>query len=151
LDNSVNDSASAVADADIREAIQTLDVNNVPMEDRAFFFYPTIVWGDLMAIDKYTLLNQAGKSPVTDGMVATLYGIPVISTTQVVLTNTDFVHNLLAHKEAFAFAMQGIEGARPRMQSNYVPEYLGELTTADLIYGVIENRDVAAVEIQAIT
>lgn len=150
LSNSVNDSASAVTDAIIRSSIQTLDEGDIPMEDRGFFFYPSIVWGDLMGIDKFTLLNQAGQSPLAQGMVASLYAIPVYSTTQVVITNTDFVHNLLAHREAFAHASQGVNGPGIRLQSSYIQEYLGELSTADGIWGVIENRDAAAVEIQAI-
>ena len=150
LGNSVNDSASAVTDAVIREAIQTLDEADVPYEDRAFFFYPSIVWGDLMGIDKFTLLSQSGHNPITEGMIASLYAIPVISTVQVPVTHTDYVHNTLAHKEAFAHASQGIAGPGVRMQSNYIPQYLGELSTADVIYGVIENRDANAVEISAI-
>ncbi|MEW6606037.1 MAG: hypothetical protein AB1414_01115 [bacterium] len=153
LSQSVNDSASAVADADILAAIQKLDEADVPAEDRAFFFYPSITWGDLMAIDKYTLLEQAGVAAVQKGMIAKLYGIPVISTTQVPITATDFVHNILAHKEAFAFATRPLPGAKEngvRLQSNYMADYLSTISTADIIYGVVENRDAAAVEIQSI-
>ena len=154
LSQNVNDSASAVADADILEAIQTLEVADVPAEDRAFFFYPSIVWGDLMAITKYYDASQSGfvGGLIPKGAMGMLYGIPVWSLTQVVISHTDFVHNLLAQKEAFVFATQmpgGGEGVR--RQVNYIPQYLSTLYTCDLIYGVIENRDECAVEIQAIT
>jgi hypothetical protein len=36
-----------------------------------------------------------------------------------------------------------------RIQSNYIPEYLSTLTTADLLYGVVENRDNAGVWIRS--
>ena len=160
LDNSVNDSASAVADADILEAIQTLDEADVPAEDRQFFFRPSIVWGDLMALDKYTHASEMGQqNMMNQGAIGMLYGIPVVSTTQVTKTHTDYVHNLLAHKSAFAWATRSLPGAYVdpdsgasllRLQANYVPQYLSTLSTADIIYGVVENIDNAAVEIRSI-
>jgi hypothetical protein len=34
-----------------------------------------------------------------------------------------------------------------RVQSNYVPEYLSTVTTAYILYGAVENRDEAGVQI----
>ncbi len=71
-------------------------------------------------------------------------------------------YNALAHKDALHWAtsplgtggsmasssgsmMTGQYGVR--VQSHYVPEYLSTVTTADLLYGVIENRDNAGIAI----
>jgi hypothetical protein len=67
-------------------------------------------------------------------------------------------YNALAHKDALHFAtsplgsggslgstMTGKYGVR--VQANYIPDYLSTLTTADLLYGVIENRDNAGIAI----
>lgn len=165
LDHSVNDSASPVADADIVGAMLSLDEHDVPAEDRQFFFKPSIVWGDLMLLAKFTYESQfAGieKNTIQNGRLGYLYGVPVLSTTQVVTTHTDYVHNLLAHRHAFAWgtrtkdlpgvAPQSDSGvAQVRLQSNYIPDHLTTLSTADIIFGVVENIDGGACEIQAIT
>lgn len=69
-------------------------------------------------------------------------------------------NNALAHRDAIHYAtsplgsggsmageggmlMTGKYGVR--MQSHYVPEYLSTITTADILYGVVENRDEAGV------
>jgi len=138
-------SSATLADSDIREAIRELDVDDVPKDDRAFFFHPNEIWGDLMAIDKYTLLNEAGNSPINNGAVAMLYGIPVYSTTQITATTALGRCGALAHKEAIVWAsLYGIE-----TDTNYIPEYLATLITADIVYGVLENRDSAGCLIQS--
>ncbi len=43
--------------------------------------------------------------------------------------------------------MIGSEGVR--VQQSYVHEYLGDLVTIDLCYGVVENRDDSAVKIRS--
>lgn len=160
LDHNVNDSASAVADADILAAMQSLDDHDVPAEDRMFFFKPSIVWGDIMTLDRFVHYSEMGQESMNGGRLGVLYGVPVMSTNQVATTHTDFVHNLLAHKDAFAWASRPLPGAAiepnsgkalVRLQSNYIPDHLTTLSTADIIYGVIENIDGGAVEIRAIT
>ena len=148
----VNDSNAAVEDADILSAINLLAQQDVPLEETAFFFYPTIVWGDLMAISKYYDASSLGvnpgpvaKRPVNGSPVGSLYGIPVYSTTQVPITSTTHVHNMLAHKEAFAYALQG--GLETRFTWEH--SYNANLVSVSSLYGVVENRAGAAVEILA--
>jgi len=136
-------STAGVTDANVRAALKFLDDANAPREDRAFFFSPKAVWTDLMAIDRFTLLtNTDGADPVLKGQVGTLYGVPVISTTQIGTTSGS-AQNCLAHKDAIAHASTGM-----KVQSNYVPEQLATITTAFLRYGVIENRDTSGVWIK---
>lgn len=35
------------------------------------------------------------------------------------------------------------------VQSNYIPDYLSTLTTADILYGCVENRDNAGVYVKS--
>ena len=138
-------SSATLVDSDIRTAIKQLDVANVPQTERAFFFHPNEIWGDLMAIDRYTLLEQSGRGVITEGAVAMLYGIPVYSTTTITATTPLGRCGALAHKEAIAWAsLYGVA-----TDTNYIPEYLATLITSDIVYGVIENRDAAGVLIQS--
>jgi hypothetical protein len=137
--NAGGSSSATLADSDIRNAIKSLDANNVPQSDRAFFFHPNEIWGDLMAIDRYTLLDESGHNSMVTGAVATLYGIPVYSTTNIQATSALGRCSALAHKEAIAWGTTyGVA-----TDTNYIPEYLATLITADVVYGVVENRDAA--------
>jgi len=86
--------------------------------------------------------------------------IPVyISTNIQRISGTVGRTNCLAHTDALHWAtsplgsggslsggaMTGKYGVR--VQSNYIPEYLSTVTTADLLYGVIENRDTSGIAI----
>jgi hypothetical protein len=150
----VGSSAAALADSNIRAAIAYLDAANVPQEDRAFFLHPNVVWNQLMGIDRYTLVqNVAGaNNPVLKGQTHTLYGIPVITTSrlEVHLGHRD---GGLAHKSAIAFACanpSGMSGPNHvRLQTDYILQHLGTLVVADVIFGVIENRDTSGVWIKA--
>lgn len=141
--NTVGTSAAGLADSNIVRAIQYLDANNVPQEDRAFFLTPKQVWSDLATIDKFSLLvNTAGADPVLKGHVGYLYGIPVIMST--LIGDTDgSADSCLAHKDAIVHGSTIM-----RVQSNYIPQYLSTITTADVVYGAIENRDKSGVWIK---
>jgi|TARA_R100000501_G_C2629122_1_gene123621 N4-gp56 family major capsid protein len=136
-------SAAGVADSDVRTAIRYLDAANAPREDRAFFMSAKAVWTDLMAIDKFTLVaNTGGADPVLKGQVGFLYGIPVILHNDIGTTDGS-AQNCLAHKDAIIHA-----SSLMRIQANYIPQHLGTLVTADILYGVIENRDTSGVWIK---
>lgn len=136
-------SAAALADSNIRRAIQYLDEAKVPNSDRAFFLTPKQVWSDLMAIDKFTLVtNQGGNDPVLKGFKGMLYGYPVYVSERIGATNGS-AQSCFAHKDAIVHA-----STRMSVESNYIPQYLSTLTTADVVFGVIENRDTSGVWIK---
>ena len=139
FDNGFGTSTTTLADSDIRTAIQTLTALDVPMEDSAFFFHPDQIWGDLMAIDKYVSFDYTDTRPVDGGglakMAGKLYGIPVFETTNVQAALGSRL-NGLAHKDSLVFATRG----GVEVESNYIPMYMGQLISADIVYGVIENR-----------
>lgn len=101
-------------------------------------------------------MNSPVNDPTAKRPAGYLYGIPVhISNSIQYVSGSTGRSNALAHRDALHFAtaplgasskasaMVGSMGVR--VQSNYVPEYLSTLTTADILYGVIENRNVAGV------
>lgn len=156
---SVGSSTANVADSDIRSAIAYLDTGNVPEMDRAFFFHPDVFWEQLQGIDKFSLaINSPVQDPVAKTPKAMLYGIPVYITSQIqYVSGTTGRYNALAHKDALHWATSplGAGGSKGsmvgssgiRVQANYIPDYLSTLVTADILYGVVENRDVAGVRI----
>lgn len=149
----VGSSANALADSDIRLAISYLDTANVPQDNRAFFLHPFVIWNHLQAVDRYALMaNTNGSDPVLKGQVRTLYGIPVIGTSRCPIA-TNGRSGCLAHKSALAFATANPEGMsgpnKVRLQTDYILQHLGTLVVADLMYGVIENRDTSGVWIRA--
>ena len=149
----VGDSATDLNDSNIRAAIAYLDAANVPSEDRAFFLHPNVIWKQVMGIDKFTLVqNTGGADPVLKGQIGLLYGIPVIGTSRLSTSSGSRI-GALAHKSALAFATGNIAGGmspdKVRLQRDYKLEYLGWLVVADIIYGVIENRDTSGVYIKA--
>ena len=136
-------SAAGVADSDILKAIQYLAAADVDLDEAAFFFSPKAMWTDVMALDKFTLLTNTGaNSPVKNGAVGKLYGIDVFVSSRIG-TTLGSAQNCLAAKDALVHAHTPL-----RVQSNYIPQYLSTLTTADLQYGVIENRDTSGVWIK---
>lgn len=136
----VGTSAAGIADSNIRRAIQYLDTANAPQSDRAFILSPKAVWTDLMAIDRFTLaVNTKSADPVMKGMVGYLYGIPVIMSNRIG-TTLGSAQNVLVHKDAIVHGSTIM-----RVQSNYIPQYLSTITTADVVFGAIENRDTSGV------
>ena len=142
---------TALSDANVLAAISSYTTTNGDYSEAAWFLHPKTVWTDLMAIDKFSLVqNTAGADPVMRGAIGFLYGQPVYSSTNLTTINTAADYSgALANPDAIHWAAARLPGASDvvRVQSNYMPDYLGTLTTADILYGVIENRDSAGVEI----
>lgn len=154
----VGSSTVNLADSDIRNAIATLESSDVPIEECEFFMSPNVFWKQVQAIDKFSLaINSPVNDPTRKAPAGYLYGRPInITTTIQYVSGTTGRYNALAHPDALHFAtsplgsggsaantMVGTSGIR--VQSNYIPQYLSTVTTADILYGVIENRDNAGV------
>ena len=153
----VGASTTNLVDSQILAAIATLESNDVDLDGCAFFLHPNTFYRQVQSIDKFSLAQNAPvNDPVGKKPAASLYGIPVFTSTNVPnVSGANGRRNLLAHRDAIHFATSslgsgGSKGSMVgsggiRIQSNYLPEYLGTLTTADVLYGVVENRDTAAV------
>lgn len=152
--NSVGTTTQALSDANVRKAIAKLETQLADYEEAAWFLHPKTIWEDLMNLDRFALaLNTGGASnPVLKGAIGTIYGQPLVSTPLLkkINTNADYA-GALAVPDAIHFATGNLPGQKDsmgvRLQANYIPEYLGTLVTADILYGVIENRDAGGVKI----
>lgn len=159
----VGTSASDIGDSNILAAIAALESNGIDTSsDVAFFLSPNVFWKQIQSINKFSLaINSPTNDPTAKRPKALLYGIPVyISNNLQFVSGSTGRYNALAHKDALHYATSplGTGGSRGssntgrygvRVQSNYVPEFLSTVTTADLLYGVIENRDNAGVAIMS--
>lgn len=155
-----------MADSSLLAAIAVLETSGVPIYggDTCWIFHPNTFYRQVGSVDKLTLWqNTQTELPRTKAPTQMLYGIPVV-VSPAVPVGTGAVGdngarlNLLAHKDAIHWArlsmpvkadkgMVGTEGVR--IQQSYVHEYLGDLVTVDMCYGVVENRDDAAVKIRS--
>ena len=133
----------AIADAGLRKAIQTLDDANIPLDNRVLVV-PPVEKMNLTGVARFTeqaFAGEAGSSnTIRSGLIGDLYGIPVFVSTNAP-TNNSSRACFLGHKSAIALVEQmGI-----RSQTQYKQEYLGDLFTADTIYGVGELRNDAGI------
>lgn len=155
-----------IADSSLLAAISILETAGVPVYggDTAFVLHPNTFYRQIGNIDKMTLWqNTQTELPRAKAPTRSLYSIPVIVSPAVpvgsgAVGDNGARLNLLAHKDTFHWArlsmpvkaakgMVGTEGVR--VQQSYVHEYLGDLVTVDLCYGVVENRDDSAVKIRS--
>ena len=133
--------AADITDAGIRAMILKLDNANVPMDNR-YIVMPPIAANDLLGINRFTEQQFIGNGDaIKTGKIGAIYGVDVyISSNCPTATSTDRV-GALFHKDALVLAEQvGV-----RSQTQYKQEYLGDLFTADTLYGVAELRNDAGV------
>jgi len=136
-----SDNASDITDAGIRAMILKLDNANVPMDNR-YIVMPPIAANDLLGINRFTEQQFIGNGEaIKTGKIGMIYGVDVyISSNCPTATSTDRV-GALFHKDALVLAEQvGV-----RSQTQYKQEYLGDLFTANTLYGVAELRNDAGV------
>jgi len=136
-----------LTDVGLRAMILKLDNANVPMDNRALII-PPVCANDLLGINRFTEQQYIGSGDaIKTGKIGMIYGIDVY-----ISTNCDTVGSgggtassgagtervgLLIHKDALAL----VEQMSVRSQTQYKQEYLGDLFTADTIYGVGELRN----------
>jgi N4-gp56 family major capsid protein len=137
---------AALTDAAIRRSIQRLDDNDTPMDGR-FLIVPPSTRNTLMGIARFTeqafVGEVGGSNTIRSGEIGNVYGIPVFVSTNADTTSGSGAARiaLLGHRDFAVLAEQ----MAVRSQTQYKQEYLGNLFTADTIYGVKELRDGSAV------
>lgn len=135
------DNSSDITDAGIRKMILTLDNADVPMDNRSLIL-PPVASNDLLAINRFTEQQFIGSGDaIKTGKIGQIYGVDVfVSSNCPAISTTGRVGGLF-HRDAIVFAEQvGV-----RTQTQYKQEYLGDLFTADTIYGTGELRNDAGV------
>ena len=146
--NTNTGNGASLTDIGLRRAIQTLDDNNVPLDGRSLVISPSEK-NALLGIDRFNSSDFIGNDPrVKSGKFGDIYGVQVYVTTNLdTVTATDASTNykacMLMHRDALVLADQ----MSVRTQTQYKQEWLGDLFTADTIYGVSEYRDEAGVAI----
>jgi len=136
-----------LTDAGLRALILKLDNADVPMDNRSLII-PPVVANDLLGINRFTEQQFIGSGDaLKTGKLGQIYGIDVfISTNCPTVKSSGGTGNsaagtervgVLMHKDALVLAEQvGV-----RSQTQYKQEYLGDLFTADTIYGIAELRN----------
>lgn len=159
----VGSSASNLSDANIQQALATFENSGVPglyTPDVKFILHPNTFYRQLGTIDKYTLWQNTNSEMPREGRPSQMiHGIECIVTPAVPNeSGSNGRMNLLAHRDAIHWARLSfpvsaekgyIGDSGVRVQQSYVHEYLGDLVTVDLCYGVAENRDNAAVALKS--
>jgi N4-gp56 family major capsid protein len=136
-----------IDDAGIRSFLLKLDNADVPMDNRVMII-PPVAANDLLGIQRFTEQAFIGDgNAIKTGKIGSIYGVDVyISTNCPTVKVSGGTGNSAAgtervgvvmHKDALVLAEQmGV-----RTQTQYKQEYLGDLFTADTIYGVKELRN----------
>jgi hypothetical protein len=160
--NAVGTSTNNLGDSDIRAAFAYLETSGADVMESAFFVSPNVFWKQVQGIDKFSLaVNSPVQDPTAKMPTAYLYGRPVYVTNQIISLTTPSggVANALAVPDAIHWATSplgqgGSKGTSVvgsggvRVQSNYIPEYLSTVTTADILYGAVLNRATGGVLIK---
>jgi hypothetical protein len=147
--------ATDVSDATLVAAILQINLQDIPLENRAFIIHPNQL-AAIMKIDKFVKADYNGSyqdpTPVKKGpnsryMWGEIYGVPVYYTTNVPQTAATPLqtHNVLIHKEAWALALQ----QAPRLQAAYWLPDLAWKVVVDVIYGVTALRTTGGVEVKS--
>ena len=134
-----------ITDAGIRTFIKLLDDNDVPMLNR-YLCVPTIVKFDMLGLNRFTeeayVGERAAQNSIRNGIVGDVYGVDVYVTTNSPLVEdsagtADNIAGAMFHSDGVAL----VEQMGVRSQTQYKQEYLADLFTVDMIYGVKALRD----------
>ena len=116
-------------DASILIALENLNDNDVPLNDRSLIVTPSCMTA-LMAEERFTEQAFIGNgNAIKTGKIGQIYGVDVYMSTQVGTGNTEKA--FLFQKDALVLATQ----QNVRTQTQYVQSQLADLFTADTVYG----------------
>ncbi len=127
-------------DRAFRDLVQELDDADVPMEGR-FLVIPPSVRNTIMGIDRYNSSDFVDGRGIMTGQIGSLYGVDIFvsSNCPVIETAVDNSASTVDTKAAIMGQKDGmvlVEQMGVRTQTQYKQEYLGDLMTADTLYGV---------------
>ena len=138
----VEGSAEDFTDQSFRDAIQILDDNDVPMDNRKLVI-PPAARNHIMGIDRYVSSDFVNGRGVVNGKIGELYGVDVFVSTNLPANASGEKPCLLFHTDALVIAEQ----MAVRTQTQYKQEYLADLMTADTLYGEDVYREDSGVVI----
>jgi N4-gp56 family major capsid protein len=133
--------ADVFTDTFLRDMIQKLDDNDVPMENRVLVI-PPVLKNALTGIERYVSSDFRDGRTVGTGLIGNLYGVDIYVSSNCPTLETAVQNGaasgvasrgaLLFHKDALIHAEQ----MSVRSQTQYKQEFLSTLYTADTLYGV---------------
>jgi len=132
--------AADLSDLGIRRLIKRLDDVDAPMAGR-YLVVPPVVKADMLGIAKFTQQAFVGEvaraNSIRNGLIGDVYGVEVFVTNnlkKVEDAGSGVDQDLVLFFQRDALLL--VEQLGVRTQSQYKQEYLGDLFTADTIYGV---------------
>lgn len=130
-------------DASLLSAMEALNDNDVPMNDRALVMSPS-AYTALLGTDRFTEQQFIGSGDaIKTGNVGSIYGMDVYVSSNV---GTGAVERgILFQKDALVLATQ----QSVRTQTQYQQEMLADLFTADTVFGTKVVRDTSIVELSS--
>ena len=135
--NNTGTLGTLLTDDDFLAAKQKLDEGDVPEDDRVWVLSPAEKI-NLLKINKWTSADYVNfPSPAVTGKVPSMYGSPILETTNLKKPAAGQGDNAYFHKEALAAVVQ----MEPTMHAFYDVRYFSWLIASQCIYGVKEMRD----------
>tara|TARA_R110000822_G_scaffold145356_2_gene284244 strand:+ start:476 stop:1390 length:915 start_codon:yes stop_codon:yes gene_type:complete len=142
----VGSNEAAISDIGIRKVIQTLDDADVPMDGRCLVL-PPVARNVMMGLARFTeqaFTGDVGSSnTIRNGQIGDVYGVKVYVSSNCETATGAARIGLMFHKDAFVL----VEQLGMRSQTQYKQEFLANLFTSDMLYGVKNLRAEAAVAI----
>lgn len=143
--------ATDLTDLGIRRLIKLLDDVDAPMAGR-YLVIPTVVKQDMLGLARFTeqaFTGEVGRgNSIRNGLVGDVYGVEIYVTTNLPIVEdagagVDQKLALMFQKDAEVL----VEQMGVRTQRQYKQEYLADLFTADVIYGVETLRGTSVLPI----
>ena len=142
----IGSNEAAISDQGIRKVIQTLDDADVPMDGRCLVL-PPVARNVMMGLARFTeqaFTGDVGSSnTIRNGQIGDVYGVKVYVSSNCETATGAARIGLMFHKDAFVL----VEQLGMRSQTQYKQEFLANLFTSDMLYGVKNLRAEAAVAI----
>lgn len=91
-DGTVAGTPLAISDDVVKSAMQYMMEEDVPLEGLVWSVAPSQYW-DLLSIDKFISRDFIDGRPVVNGVLGTLYGVPVITSSEVKVNSLDGFRN----------------------------------------------------------
>lgn len=139
-------SYATVSDAGIRSYIRRLDVADVPLAGRSWVVHPDSK-EDLTGIPRFTEQAFTGEAnrgnTIRNGLIGDAYGVPVFVSNQLpAVEDLNTEDSVLAYMSLFFHQDSTVlvEQMGMRSQRQYLQQYLADLMTTDMIYGVENLR-----------
>jgi len=128
-----------ISDVVIRDMLQKMDDNDVPMTGRTWAI-PPVAKNTMLGITRFNSSDFTGNRGTVNGMIGEVYGCNFLCSTNVPVIETaaqnaggsiDVRGSMLWHTDGLVLAEQvGV-----RSQTQYKQEFLSNLYTSDRIYG----------------